>query len=302
MSTNIIKKARVNEVDALQKLADGLTQHASTAPAVVLAGVTLKPSDVVAKLQARIAQAKAVSSAAANWHSTVQTDQTAAAQLKPVLSAVKQVLLAAYSTQLDVLADFGLSPRKKPVVSPATRTAAALKAKATRAARGTKGTQQKAAITTQVTIAPATMTAVPSGTHRALGPTDRQGPAQLHRPRQPHHGLPLPQPAQALSSFDGVKLTGGAPVTPAGLVPLPTPCIGQGSSRGPATGPSTITVTTERRRALRACAMLYGLLVAAFLAVRVQGENSQKKQFRMSSNYAITTLEQRREVMVNVFL
>jgi hypothetical protein len=160
MSTNTIKKARVNEVDALQKLADGLTQHASTAPSVVLAGATLKPSDVVAKLQARIAQAKAVSSAAANWHSTVQTDHTAAAQLKPLLSAVKQVLLAAYSTQLDVLADFGLSSRKKPVVSPATKTAAALKAKATRAARGTKGTQQKAAITTQVTIAPATTTAV----------------------------------------------------------------------------------------------------------------------------------------------
>src|SRR4029077_1160014 len=48
-------------------------------------------------------------------------------------------------------------------------------------------------------------------------------------------------------------------------VSLPTPCIGQGSSRGPATGPSNITVTTERRRALRACAMLYGLLAALCL-------------------------------------
>ncbi len=160
MSTNITKKARVNEVDALQKLADGLTQHASTAPSVVLAGVTMKPGDVVAKLQARIAQTKAVSSAAASWHGMVQTDKSAAAQLKPLLSAVKQVLLAAYSTELDVLADFGLSPPKKRVVSPATKTAAALKAKATRAARGTKGTRQTAAITTQVTIAPATTTAV----------------------------------------------------------------------------------------------------------------------------------------------
>ena len=60
----------------------------------------------------------------------------------------------------------------------------------------------------------------------------------------------------------------GFDVTSAGGL-LPTPCIGQGSSRGPATGPSNITVTTERRRALRACAMLYGLLAAAFLAVRV---------------------------------
>ncbi len=100
MSTNLTKKTRVNEVDALQRLADGLTQHASTVPSIVFAGVTLKPSDVVAKLQARIAQAKAVASAAANWHSMVQTDHTAAAQLTPLLAAVKQVLLAAYSTQL----------------------------------------------------------------------------------------------------------------------------------------------------------------------------------------------------------
>jgi hypothetical protein len=160
MPTNIIKKARVNEVDSLQKLADGFTRHASTAPAVVLAGATLRPSDIVAQLQARIAQARAVTMAEASWHSMVQTDKTAAAALKPMLSTVKQMLLAAYSTQLDVLADFGLTPRKKAVVSPATRTAAALKARATRAARGTKGTQQKAAITTQVTIAPATTTAV----------------------------------------------------------------------------------------------------------------------------------------------
>ena len=160
MSTNNVKKSRANEVDALQKLVDGFTQHASTAPSVVFASGTSKPSDLVAKLQASITQAKAVSAAAASWHSTVQMDRAAAAQFKPLLSAIKQVLLGTYSTQPDVLSDFGVSSRKKPVVSPATRTAAALKAKATRAARGTKGTQQKAAITTQVTITPATTTAV----------------------------------------------------------------------------------------------------------------------------------------------
>jgi hypothetical protein len=160
MGTNIIKKARVNEVDALQKLADGLTQNASTAPSFVLAGTTLKPTDVVAKLQARLAQLKAVTAAAAAWHAAVQTDKTAAEQIKPLVAAVKQVLLAAYAGQLDVLAEYGLTPRKTPVISPATRTAAALKAKATRAARGTMGKVQKAAITAQVAITPATATPV----------------------------------------------------------------------------------------------------------------------------------------------
>ncbi len=162
MSTTINKAARVNEVAALQQLVDGLTQNAATAPSVVLAGVTLKPGDIVAKIQARLAVAKAVTSAAATWHGAVQTDNAAAEQLKPLVATVKQTLIAAYSTQLDVLAEFGLAPRKKPVVSPATRTAAALKAKATRTARGTMGKVQKAAITAPVTITPATATPIKS--------------------------------------------------------------------------------------------------------------------------------------------
>jgi hypothetical protein len=174
MSTTINKAARVNEVAALQQLVDGLTQNAATAPSVVLAGVTLKPGDIVAKIQARLAVAKAVAAAAATWHSAVQTDKAAAEQLKPLVATVKQTLIAAFSTQLVVLAEFGLTPRKKPVVSPATRTAAALKAKATRAARGTTGKVQKAAITAPVTITPATATPIksPAATPLATAPSN----------------------------------------------------------------------------------------------------------------------------------
>ena len=124
-------------------------------------GVTSSDKGVTASLDL-LGLAKAVAAAAATWHGAIQTDQAAAEQMKPLVATVKQVLLAAYSTQLDVLGDFGLTPRKKPVVSPATRTAAALKAKATREARGTKGSVQKAAITAPVTITPATATPVKS--------------------------------------------------------------------------------------------------------------------------------------------
>ena len=56
----------------------------------------------------------------------------------------------------------------------------------------------------------------------------------------------------------GFSATGFDVTSAGGIAPYPL-YFGQGSSRGPATGPSNITVTTERRRALRACAMLYGL-------------------------------------------
>src|SRR5271166_5385806 len=123
MATNITKKTQAESIDELQKIVDGYTKYEGTAPSVMSAGVTLKPSDVIARFGARIAQAKSVDSAAANWHSLVHTDKSAAAAFQPLLSTVKQVLLGAYSTQLDVLADFGLTPRKKPVVPPAVRNA-----------------------------------------------------------------------------------------------------------------------------------------------------------------------------------
>jgi hypothetical protein len=155
MATKIIKKSRTITVDSLQKLVDGFTRHAATTPSIVFAGATLKPIDVAAKLQALIAQHNAVNSAAAAWHSQVTTERNAALQMRPLLGLIKQMLEGAYSSQLDVLADFGLAPRKKAVVSPQTRAAAAVKAQATRAARGTTGKKQKAAITAPVVVTPA---------------------------------------------------------------------------------------------------------------------------------------------------
>jgi hypothetical protein len=160
MATNLIKTTRVNSIDLLQKLANGYAQYSTSAPLIVLAGATLKPSDLVAKLQALVATENAVTSAGAAWHSQVATQRAAVLQSKPLLLAIRQSLQSAYSSQLDVLADFGLTPRKKAVVSPETRAAAALKAKATRAARGTAGRKQKAAITAPVVITPASATPI----------------------------------------------------------------------------------------------------------------------------------------------
>jgi hypothetical protein len=171
MATNLTKTTRVNSIDLLQKLANGYAKYSTSAPAIVVAGATLKSSDLVAKLQALIATENAVTAAAAAWHSQVTTQRAAVLQSKPLLLAIRQSLQSAYSSQLDVLADFGLAPRKKAVVSPETRAAAALKAKATRAARGTAGKKQKALITAPVVITPASATPAKSGTPAATPAT-----------------------------------------------------------------------------------------------------------------------------------
>ncbi|MGH7440474.1 MAG: hypothetical protein ACRENE_32690 [Polyangiaceae bacterium] len=173
MATKNSKRSRNEDIAALQKLSDGFTLHASTVPPIVLAGVTFKPTDVTAKLQVMITQSKAVLTTEAAWHNAVQAESTAWKQLTPFLQGVEQILRNAYDGKIDVLADFGLTPRKKPVVPPATRTAAALKAKETRAARGTKGPVQKAGITTQVQVTPA---AVKSVTVDGVQPADPTQP------------------------------------------------------------------------------------------------------------------------------
>ena len=101
----------MDDVDALQKLADGVAQHASTGQAVRLAGVTCKPDDVIAELRARMASVRAVSLALTSGHGTVRTDEPAVAQLGPLLSTRKRVLLAVRSTQLDILADLAAEKR-----------------------------------------------------------------------------------------------------------------------------------------------------------------------------------------------
>jgi hypothetical protein len=170
MAANIPKKNRPSEIDALQKLCDGLAKHATAIPQVVIAGTAMAPADVVAKLQARIAVAKAVQTTKATWQGAVKADIAATVQLQPFLSGLRQTLLAAFTGQVDALADFGLTPRKKAVITPETRAASALKAKATRAARNTLGKKQKAKITAPVTITPATATPVKMPATTATAP------------------------------------------------------------------------------------------------------------------------------------
>jgi hypothetical protein len=151
MGRNTPNPDRTSEVAADQKLIDGLTKHAATLPPFLIAGASTTTTEVIAKLQARIAAANAVAPARGTWQAAVEAARSQVASTKSLVGAVKQALLLAFAGQADVLADFGLSPRKPRVVTPETKIAAAAKAKATRAARHTAGPVQKKAITGNVT-------------------------------------------------------------------------------------------------------------------------------------------------------
>ena len=169
---------RITQQAADQKLVDGLTKHASIIASLYVGGTSLTNAVLVSKLQALIAAVNATNTARAALHAAVLAEQQLQAGSAQFVTDVRQTILAMFSTQTDVLADFGLAPRKKPVVSPQAKVASAAKAAATRKARGTKSKKQLAEVSGDVTgivVTPVTATAAvpatPAGSEPAATAT-----------------------------------------------------------------------------------------------------------------------------------
>ena len=163
MGVNTPKNNRLSVIAADQALIDGLNKHASTVPTVGINGAFVPAKDIVATLQSRVDSARNAQTARATWLSAVKADTDLRDKTKTTVSGLKAAMLVLFAGQIDVLGDFGLSPRKPRVVTPEVQVAAAAKAKATRAARHTMGKKQKAVIHGTV---PATIS-VPTGSASA---------------------------------------------------------------------------------------------------------------------------------------
>jgi hypothetical protein len=161
---------RVTQTAADQKLADGFNRHGSLIGSLLIDGKQLKPVDIVQVIQDRINATKAVDAGKATWLSAVKANKDGRAKTRAFMAQVRQAVLVMFASSIDILADFGLAPRKVRAPKPPVKVAAADKAKATRAARGTKGKKQKAKIkgavpqTTPATTPPATTPAAPTTT------------------------------------------------------------------------------------------------------------------------------------------
>ncbi|MDP9001320.1 MAG: hypothetical protein M3O46_14560, partial [Myxococcota bacterium] len=130
-----------------QSLIDGLKKHEQTLPSLTIAGTSLKTADLIGILQARIDARSAAVSSRASWQTDVKADRDERAKTKTLVSGLRQALQVVFAGSIDGLADFGLKPRKQRVVrTPAQKAAATAKALATRAARHTMGTKQKALV------------------------------------------------------------------------------------------------------------------------------------------------------------
>jgi hypothetical protein len=148
------KQSLSTEEAADTKLAAGVqTYFAPANVTITVAGAVVTPAEMAAAIQSRLkATATAVTSHTA-MKQAVAARETTMASTQSLVDAIKQVALIMYANQPDVLTVFGIAPRKVPAPLTAAQLAErAVKAAATRKARGTMGPKQKAKVTG--TVAP----------------------------------------------------------------------------------------------------------------------------------------------------
>jgi hypothetical protein len=196
MSSTTSKPSKAATLARLQALISGLQKRFPSGN-FTLGNAAYTTASLVQLLGSLVQAIEAVDAAHASVKDAVAALRDAQAKVGPIESALKSVLLATYGSATQILADFGLEPRKAPAPrTSAEKAAATAKLRATRAARGTTSKKQKLAVKGNVTgveITPVTT------------------PAAHSAPAAPSPAQPSPSPsAQPVASASNVT----APVTP----------------------------------------------------------------------------------------
>jgi hypothetical protein len=133
------------------KLIAGVEKHLASGQST-FAGGSFAAAQIVAQLQLIVALRQAVEAAQATTASKVDAEEAQLPALVAFMNALVQFVRAAFGTQVDVLADFGLEKTKaKTPLTTEQQAAAVAKRDATRTARGTKSAKAKKGITGAVT-------------------------------------------------------------------------------------------------------------------------------------------------------
>jgi hypothetical protein len=158
-------KATATTLAQVQALIAGTQKHFVNA-SFTLAGTSYTTATLVQTLTSLANALSAVLSAHAGVKAALTALANVTASVGPVEQAYRRCVLAAFASSPQELADFGVpAPKARAPRTSAQNAAAAAKAKATRAARGTTSKKQKLAVkgdVSGVTITPVTTPAAPA--------------------------------------------------------------------------------------------------------------------------------------------
>ena len=131
------------EAAQAKQLIVGAQKHFASAASLAFASATHTPAEVETALQAVVDLRAGVETARATFDSKVATEEAQMETIRPLMRAFVAFVRVTFANSPDVLADFGLKPKKARTPQTITEKAAAsARAKATRAARHTMGAKQ----------------------------------------------------------------------------------------------------------------------------------------------------------------
>jgi hypothetical protein len=181
---------RANQQDRNRKMIAATQKYLMKLTAIVVAGVTYTPDQIVARLQQEIATADAATQARATFLTAAAAVQAQRVAMKPFLSGFRAFLENMF-TDPSTITEFGFSPRKTKQSDTVTKAMAADKRLATRKARHTMGKNQKKDV--KGTIAPV-VTSAPSAVSPPAAPSPATSAPATSAPATsaPTTSAPLP--------------------------------------------------------------------------------------------------------------
>jgi len=166
MATNDRGKGRVAALAG--QLIAGTAKDLTSTTSVMLLGSSYTPAQITSKLQSIVTLRSDVDTAKAATQAKLAAEASQLPALHGFVTAYESYLRGAYGSQPDVLADFGLQPKKaRTPATVAAKATAVAKRTATRAARHTMGSVQKKAVkgdVTGVVVTPVTSAVAPTVT------------------------------------------------------------------------------------------------------------------------------------------
>ena len=139
MSVSHPKTNQPTQKESLRAVIAGINKRLASQGQLTLRGAAFTPAALVQLITALIALIDVATANENTWHDSVKAVRAAAAQLRPILRALKGYVISLYGDSSSALGDFGYTPTVPRQPSVATKADALVKTRATRAARHTAG-------------------------------------------------------------------------------------------------------------------------------------------------------------------
>jgi hypothetical protein len=160
--TTLTKNNRAAQIAFFTKVIAGVKLNVTKA--ILLGGQTYSPAQIVAAFTAFLQAITDLEAAKTAYQQALVAEEAAAAVADPLVALLKAYAQGTYGKSSPTLTDFGFALAKPGVKTAKVKAAAAEKSKATRVARNTLGSKQKAGIHGTVDTTPAPAEATPLST------------------------------------------------------------------------------------------------------------------------------------------